>query len=278
MVQVQLLGHFALHYGEKPIQVRSLPIKELLSYLLINRRCEYSREKLANELWGERSTAQSLKMLRQVLWQFKKFLEDKGIKELTLCDREFPRLELCPTVKLDISLLDEVGNLLGHHQNLTTENITNLRKAAAIYKGDLLEDWQYEWCLIERERYRSLHLAILDTLVEASILNQEVQTGLFYTHQVLALEPDRECTHRQLMEIYLLQGDRTAAIRQFDQCAKLLKEEYGIEPAESTIAVYQLARGDTRSTTSQTNSKNDLNVMVDKALGLLKDIKHMLEP
>ncbi len=277
MVQVQLFGHFALRYGKEPIQIRSQPIKELLSYLLINRGREYSREKLANELWGERSTTQSLKTLRQVLWQFKKFFEDKGIKELTLCDREFPQLELCSTVKLDISFLDEVGNLLDHHKNLTTEDITNLRKAAAAYKGDLLEDWQYEWCLIERERYRSLHLAILDTLVETSILNREVQAGLLYTHQALALEPDRECTHRQLMEVYLLQGNRTAAIRQFDQCSKLLKEEYGIEPSASTIAVYQRARGGTRST-PKSSSQNDLSAMVDKALGLLKDIKHMLEP
>lgn len=44
-------------------------VQELFAYVLINRHCQHQREVLASLLWGEISTAQSKKYLRQTLWQ-----------------------------------------------------------------------------------------------------------------------------------------------------------------------------------------------------------------
>ena len=284
MVAVQLLGHFVIRCDDTPVHLKSQPLKELLCYLLIHRGCERPREVLASELWGERSTAQSLKTLRQALWQLTKFSE--SVPGFSFCDRDFLRLELHAAVTLDIALLDRVADLLDG-QDLTPDDLTRLQEAAAVYRGDLLEDWQQEWCLIERERYRALYLALLDTLIEASVARQETQSALHYAYRALELEPWRECTHRQLMELYLVRGDRTAALRQFGRCARLLREEYRVAPSAATLAVYRRAREESEMSGDEVSGDEiagtklghagELKPMLSQVLDLLRDIKRDLE-
>jgi hypothetical protein len=45
-----------------------------------------------------------------------------------------------------------------------------------------------------------------------------------------------------MMRLHWLAGDRTAAIRQFDRCVAYLRTELGVEPAESTLALYERIR------------------------------------
>jgi hypothetical protein len=40
----------------------------------------------------------------------------------------------------------------------------------------------------------------------------------------------QERTHRQLMQLYALAGDRSMALRQFVQCRAALMQEFGIQP------------------------------------------------
>ena len=289
MVAVQLLGHFVIRYGDVAVHVGSQPLRELLCYLLVHRGRGRSREVLASELWGERSTVQSLKTLRQALWQLTKFFE--SVPGFSFCDRDFLQLELHEAVTLDVALLDRVAPLLDAVK-LTPDDLTQLQEAAAVYRGDLLEDWQQEWCLIERERYRALYLALLDTLTQASLAQQETKSALHYAYRALELEPWRECTHRQLMELYLLRGDRTAALRQFGRCARLLREEYRVEPSAATLAVYRRAReegevsGDEMSGSEVPGGEvsglklghaGELKLMFSQVLDLLHDIKRDLE-
>jgi hypothetical protein len=42
-----------------------------------------------------------------------------------------------------------------------------------------------------------------------------------------------------LMRLYYLNGDRAAALRQYEQCATILDEELGVKPSKRTIALYK---------------------------------------
>jgi hypothetical protein len=49
----------------------------------------------------------------------------------------------------------------------------------------------------------------------------------------------RERTHRRLMRLHYLNGDRAAALRQFEQCAAVLKEELSANPSKGTVELYE---------------------------------------
>jgi LuxR family maltose regulon positive regulatory protein len=48
-----------------------------------------------------------------------------------------------------------------------------------------------------------------------------------------------EVAHREIMRCYYRQGDRAAAIRQYQTCARILREEMGVNPMPETEQLYQ---------------------------------------
>jgi DNA-binding SARP family transcriptional activator len=108
-----------------------------------------------------------------------------------------------------------------------------------------LEGWYQDWCIFERERFQLMHLALLDKLVQYCELHQEYETGLNYGMEILRNDHAYERTHRQLMRLYALTGNRTQALYQYERCATALRDELGVEPSESTRELYEQIRLDT---------------------------------
>jgi len=62
--------------------------------------------------------------------------------------------------------------------------------------------------------------------------------GIIYAGHILRLDRAHERTHRRLMRMHYLGGDRTAALRQYQRCLAALGEELGIRPSARTEALY----------------------------------------
>ncbi|HFC11410.1 MAG TPA: hypothetical protein ENJ56_01100, partial [Anaerolineae bacterium] len=60
----------------------------------------------------------------------------------------------------------------------------------------------------------------------------------------LTLDNWREETHRRLMRLYALDGQRAAALAQFEQCKQLLNQELGVEPGVETVVLLEKIRKD----------------------------------
>src|SRR5262249_44185321 len=121
--------------------------------------------------------------------------------------------------------------------DLKEQAVHELRTAVALYRGDLLPTCYEEWCLIERERYRAMYLALLDKLISHAESRGRYEDGLSYGEIVLRHDRASERTHRRLMRLRCLAGDRTGALRQFDLCAQALYEELEVEPSPATLAL-----------------------------------------
>jgi DNA-binding SARP family transcriptional activator len=240
MIQIQLFERFGLWRDGVIIPVKSQPVRELLCYLLLHQGHELSREMLATALWADRCTAQSLKTLRQTLWQLQSVLTENELSSIQLHDREYPQLELDASVHLDADRVTGAYEQVKHGGPLLEMEV--LRQAVGLYRGPLLEGWTQEWCLIERERFAQRYVTVLDALLEHCLAQRCVAQGLEYAQQILNLETARECTHRQVMQLHLLAGDRTSALRQFERCAQALETEFGVQPAASTVAIMRQAR------------------------------------
>jgi DNA-binding SARP family transcriptional activator len=108
-----------------------------------------------------------------------------------------------------------------------------------LYGGDLLEGWYQDWCLYERERLQNIWLAILEKLMAYSESHDAYEEGMVYGRCVLRFDRAHERTHRRMMRMQYLAGDRTAALRQYERCRTALDEELGVEPAKRTEMLYQ---------------------------------------
>jgi two-component SAPR family response regulator len=122
--------------------------------------------------------------------------------------------------------------------------VQRLRRGVDLYRADLLEGWYSDWCHYERERLKTVYLAALDKLLAYCEAHGLFEEGLLYGERILAHDRAHERTHRRMMHLHQLAGDRTRALRQFDRCAVALREELAMEPSHSMLALREQIRGD----------------------------------
>lgn len=280
MLEVLLFGVFrARDDSGRPLALESQRGRELLSFLLLHPGQPHSREVLATVLWGSGagggSTAQSLKHLRQALWHLHLALPP-GL-HAGLLHLGGDRIELRPHADLTCDALSfegTVGALRGRAgADLGPAEARALAKAAALYRADLLEGWLGDWCLAERERLHTLHLAALEKLTDHCESCRDWEGGLLYAGQILAFDRASEDTHRQVMRLHFRSGHRTAALRQFAQCERALREELGVQPSRATLTVYECVRDDRPLETAPEPPAPEGEAAPDLALDLLQELR-----
>jgi DNA-binding SARP family transcriptional activator len=127
---------------------------------------------------------------------------------------------------------------------LLAPDVARLREAARVYRGDLLEGWHQDWCLLARERLQTTYLGVLNKLMASAEAHDDFESGLLYGHAVLGHDRAHERTHRRLMRLQYLAGDRTAALRQYQQCVDALHEELAVKPSRHTVLLYEQIKND----------------------------------
>ncbi len=250
MLRIRLFGKFCVQRDEQIVDgFDAHKVQELFCYLLLHRDHALPRETLAGLLWPDTSTAQSKKSLRQVLWQLQSLLNTQSgadDERILLVEPEWVRLNPQAEIWLDVvqfeKAYDPVQRIPGH--DLDVYSVQALEEAVQLYQGPLLEGWYEDWCLYERERLQSMYLAMLDKLMSYYEACRDYETSLAYGMRIMCYDRARERTHRRLMRLYYLLGDRAEALRQYERCAAALDEELGVSPSKATVALYKQIRAD----------------------------------
>lgn len=238
---VSLFGKFKVQRDEIDLpHLDARKLQELFSYLLLYRQTSHPRELLAALLWSEYPTPQSKKYLRQTLWQLQTAL-DAHTARILIVEPDWIQINPAVEIHLDVALLENVYQSMQGiaGQNLSAEQANLLRIGVAAYSGNLLEGWYHDWCLYERERLQNMFVAMLDKLMDYCEKQGDYESGLGYGMRILRYECARERTHKQMMRLYYLAGDRTAALRQYERCVTVLRDELGVQPSEKTQDLYR---------------------------------------
>lgn len=237
--QLRFFGGLQLTLGEQEL-TRPLSTKAqgLICYLASTRRPQ-TRLKLAGMFWGDKPENDALLSLRVDLNKIRKYIA--------------PYIE---ATRQTIAFVGDEAYLLDTE---TFENhirfIQNadgadarayLRDIAELYTGDFLDGYEAgdayafeEWMLAQRESYRANALSALDKLVEINLSMQEYEAGITYANQILQIDPWREEAYRSLMQLYLRNGQRSAALRQYELCRTVMEDEVGVELDPRTIDLWQ---------------------------------------
>ena len=271
-MHVCLLGAFQVSVDELPLVIDSFKTKELFGHLLLHHDRLLNREALAGVLWGEVPTVQARKHLRQALWQLQSMLTIIGFDPPLLSVND-STISLGVTDALSVDALElehaflSTKGLAPHE--LDTRLVDRMRQAVDLYQGEFLEGWYSDWCLHPRERLQTMYLSLLDKIMVHCELSGAYDVGIYYGLEAIRHDPVRELTHLRLMRLHYCNGDRTMALRQYEQCATLLDQELGISPARATLVLHRQITLDDRGSVGP--DPGDAQVLPD----LLRQVEQM---
>lgn len=124
-----------------------------------------------------------------------------------------------------------------------------LTAAVELYGGPFLDGFglpactEFEaWVTQERQSWERRYLDALALLVDAYVARGAYAEAITAAQRALAVDPLAEEMHRQLITLYAAAGDRTTALRQFEQCVIVLERELGVSPLPETRTVYEAVR------------------------------------
>lgn len=99
------------------------------------------------------------------------------------------------------------------------------------------------WLTAQRQQRREQHRSALSARTQAHEQAGELGPALAAAAELLALDRFSEAAHRQLMRLHYLAGDRAAALRAFDDCERMLKDEVGARPSAATLELLAVVDG-----------------------------------
>jgi DNA-binding SARP family transcriptional activator len=220
----------------------------LLVYLLLFRYKTHSRDVLANTFWRDYPQDRARNCLNTALWRLRGFLEPKGVPTGTyLLSSPAGELGINPRCAywLDVDIFEkQILDLPSNpSETIRGEDVSNLEAVLPLYRGDLLEGYYYDWMLRERERLRGCYLDCLYYLMFYFTAQVKTAKAISYGQDILANDPLREDVHRHLIRLFMKNGQRCLAVKQYHQCRQVLASELRVAPMKETQNLYQQITG-----------------------------------
>jgi DNA-binding SARP family transcriptional activator len=247
--QANFFGGFAIHRDDRPVALgRQWSSLELCRYLIAQRGRLVPRDELLEVLWPDASDSPNgLHRLHVAVSTLRRLVDPAGAPySLVQLEGE------CYAVPVDVVDTDflrfdvayaEAKRCLARGDSAGAADA--LRAAIALYRGDFLADHPYaEWTHLLRDHFRERRLTALAVLCECAERAHDLHAIMELAMEILAVDNLRETAHRHLMRAYYDSGERGLAIRQYENCARLLRTELGVEPSPHTWRLYQAIRDD----------------------------------
>jgi len=251
-LRITLFGNFRVSYEEEPCEIAlTRTAQALLAFLLLNRQRLHSREVLAGLFWGDHTEDQARNCLSTALWRLRRLVEPDDVERGTYL-LATPNGDVGFNERsdywLDVAIFEQTaGTLLSRPSaSFTSDEVQSTEHALTLYRGELLEGFQDEWALSERERLHAVYMRALGHLMAYHRREGDLERSLLYGQRILRAEPLREEVHRDVMRLYAQAGQRALAAQQYELCRQLLLRELGIEPMiETQSLIAEIMRQDT---------------------------------
>jgi DNA-binding SARP family transcriptional activator len=243
-ITVQTLGNFEVWVDGKKLNSRDWGREKSIQlfqfFLLARSRKAMLKDTIVDKLWEDDLDDQGFKV---ALHGINKALEPnrKSHSDTNFLQRNGHTYQLnTENIFIDSIAFEQLVSI-GNQQ--LTENskgsIAVFRKALEIYKGVFLPDRIYEdWSADERERLQLMYLGTCTELAEL-LLNENPIESIQIAQQTLLIDIAWEDAYRIQMQAYLKKGNRPMAIKTYQVCEKVLKEEFGIKPLPETRKVFE---------------------------------------
>jgi DNA-binding SARP family transcriptional activator len=245
-LRIHLFGSLELSLGERRLSsFATRKSRALFSYLLLHCDRPHPRDMLLGTFWGDYPEAVARKHLRDTLWRIRQVLRIGGPEGVQIeASDNAVVLHLNSQTWLDTRQFEQDLSQVGHRSpdEVSEDEAHRIQGAVSLYRGDLLEEVYDEWCVYDRERFRLMAVDAVYRLMLYHLHRREWGPAVQHGQRLLAADPLHEQVHCTLMRCYACTGNRGAALRQYETCVRLLREELNIEPMRATVTLYDEIR------------------------------------
>jgi DNA-binding SARP family transcriptional activator len=218
VAEVVMLGRFAVRVDGTEIPEPAWSRRQaagLVKLLALAPHRQLHRERVIDVLWPKMEPEDTAPRLHKAAHFARRIL---GGGSLVLRD-DMVRLFPAHRVVVDALQFAELAT-----EALTSKDAAEADKAAAVYTGTFLPNDVYEeWTQEPRARFASLY---------ARLLRQARRWA-----QLAEFDPTHEEAQLELMRSYTAQGDRRAALRQYERLDRALHRELGVAPGDQVTAL-----------------------------------------
>ena len=95
-----------------------------------------------------------------------------------------------------------------------------------------------DWLDAKRRHFNSKKLKLLLQIAKHYYDSADFENVIRTGNQLLASDPLNEQIHRIMIKAFSAKGDRVSALKQYQNCSKLLEAELSISPSQKTNDVY----------------------------------------
>ncbi|MBE0689755.1 MAG: hypothetical protein IH587_06490 [Anaerolineae bacterium] len=229
-----------------------------------------TRDKLATILWPDLDQERARAALRSTLPTLTTLVEEPWI----VADRS--TIAFNPEyVWIDVQeFLAQLAEVRAHNHSkdgLCDECAQRLQDAVALFTDDFLAGFTLndslefdDWQSIQREWLRRECGGALRRLAVHNGAQGDYDPAIEYGHRWLALDVLHEPAHRLLMRLYAVAGQRNEALRQYQDCVRILDQELATPPEDETTQLYEELRRSTGTLTpgkGQASGRPHVSVM-----------------
>ena len=238
--RIELFGGLTARQGNAAIsRFRSQRTALLLAYLAFFRDRPHPREQLVEDLWPEAEPVNGRMSLRTALASLRRQFEPSGVPFGTVitADSTFVQLD-SRSVTTDVAeFLESLRT--GSKTEDEDQRLRHFETAIESYHGELLPGFYEEWILTERRRLHETYLEALKSSTRLYTSKRDYERATRAAQAALDADPLREESHRDLMRLYAVMGRPSAAMAQFAELEKLVREHLGAEPSMASRELVQ---------------------------------------
>lgn len=242
MLRLFLFGTPRLERDGQALSLRRGKALGLLAYLATTRQT-HSREALLGLLWPEFDEADARNNLRRELSILRAALGE----ELLVTDRRHVGWNTGSDAWVDLTDFARqlaLARAHNHRGGLCEQCARALQVATTLASGPFLAGFGLsdspvfeEWLFFQREELQAQLGQALEALAHWHDGREELPDALTVARRWLKLDPLHEPARRALMRLYARAGQHAAAMRQYEEGARLLAAELGAEPEPETVAL-----------------------------------------
>jgi len=214
---------------------------ELLWYLVFHAGQVIRREYVAERFWHDSSEARQRSALNSAIWRIGKKLPNHPGLNLHSTDTTL-LITIDQTIPVDARDLRAQVNAATSGAPMTTECAERLAIALADSDATFMDGWDSDWTLTEREHISNIRIRGMIALMHWHGDNRNYEEALQIGRRLLSEDPFRETVQIDMMWLYVLNGQRAQALRQYSAFTEMLREELAIEPMLETRALFEHIR------------------------------------
>ena len=232
----RLLGPLVIEHNGGGVEVKRTKASALVAYLASNPH-RHTRSHLVGLLWPEVDETRGLASLRNTLWELQRILGNSWVQT----DRTGVQLSPEPAVWVDVAQFQRLLKDAGAGGRGAEPQLEALTQAVELYRGRMLAGLTLpdcsafdEWLSLTTEHH---HLMVTQALVRLSttfISRGQLEEALPHAQRLVALDSTNEEAHRSLIKLYGWLGRWSDALRQYQLCVEVLRQELDVTPQAET--------------------------------------------